>query len=85
MRTNVPLPVRPACEAMVRNYADRYGAAFGLTARDVLGRRRTADHVRARNAVMRRLWEDGFSSPEIGALLDRDHTTVLFALGRLNR
>ncbi len=81
----IPEYLVPYCDAMVRTYAREAAAGLGVSASEVLGRQRFKNMVIARKAVMRRLWEDGFSTPEIGFMLDRDHTTVLHGLGRLSR
>lgn len=79
----IPEYLAQACDAMVRNYAREAGSPLGVSVNEVLGRQRFKNMVAARKEVMRRLWEDGFSTPEIGFMLDRDHTTVLHGLGRL--
>ena len=81
----IPAYLEQACSTMVRNYAREAGAPLGVSVSEVLGRQRFKNMVIARKAVMRRLWEDGFSTPEIGFMLDRDHSTVLHGLGRLNK
>jgi chromosomal replication initiation ATPase DnaA len=81
----IPEYLEQLCCTMVRNYAREAGAPLGVSVNEVLGRRRFKNMVIARKAVMRRLWEDGFSTPEIGFMLDRDHSTVLSGLGRLNK
>ena len=52
---------------------------FPVTSADVLGRSRSRTVVRARQALYRRLRARGLSYPEVGKLVDRDHTTVLAA------
>lgn len=49
---------------------------------DVLGHSRLATHTKARHALMRALRAEpySFSYPEIGKLLDRDHTSVMYAI-----
>ncbi|HET9045113.1 MAG TPA: helix-turn-helix domain-containing protein [Burkholderiales bacterium] len=56
-----------------------------VTAADLLGRSRTKAVVAARHCLMRILRARGLSLPEIGYLLDRDHTTVLSALSEVRR
>ena len=52
-----------------------------VTLEDVLGPRRTASVSAARKAAMVALYVDyGKSMPEVGELLDRDHSTVFAAL-----
>lgn len=81
----IPEYLAPACDAMVRNYAKEAAEGLGVSVNEVLGRQRFKNMVIARKAVMKRLWDDGFSTPEIGFMLNRDHTTVLHGLGRLSR
>ncbi|MET0439185.1 MAG: helix-turn-helix domain-containing protein [Devosia sp.] len=66
--------------ARVRQYAREEAARFGCSASEILSPLRRWDVVAARRAVMRRLRDDGFSTPQIGKWLDRDHTTVLSGL-----
>lgn len=58
---------------------DERAKAHHVTRTDVLGRSRTKSVAAARQAVYRGLRERGLSYPEIGRLLDRDHTTVMHA------
>lgn len=81
----IPEYLVPACNDMVQSYAREAAAGPGVSVHEVLGRQRFKNMVIARKAVMSRLWEDGFSTPEIGFMLDRDHSTVLSGLGRLNK
>lgn len=55
----------------------------GMTYRDMLGKRRKQKHVDARNAVIIALRKGGFSFPEIGAVLNRDHSTIMHLLKHL--
>ena len=50
--------------------------------REVLGRGRTPMVVRARHDLFGALRKLGMSSREIGAMLDRDYTTILHACKR---
>lgn len=71
--TPLPAPVR----ALIARIADVYG----VTVADVLGESRTLTIARARHAVIAELRTNfGFSLPEIGRIVGRDHTTVLAAL-----
>ena len=58
---------------------DIIAQAHAVTRSDVLGRGRTKQVAAARHALMRALREQGMSYPEVGWLLDRDHTTVIAA------
>lgn len=64
-------------------YADLAAARHGCTRTDVLGRKRR--HYEARREVMCRLYATGWSSPQIGEAMGRDHTSILHGLGRLSR
>lgn len=68
-----------------RLYACIEGARFGLSPREVLGESRCVPNVAARWAVMRRLRADGFSVSAIGRMTNRDHSSVLYALGMLRK
>lgn len=59
---------------------DHIAEAHHVTRGDVLGRGRTKRVAAARHAVMRAMRDMGMSYPEIGGLLDRDHSTVMAAL-----
>lgn len=84
-RTRLPRAIRPAMAETVRQYAIKAGDEYLVSAREILSPCRRALVVHARNSVMRRLRDDGYSTPQIGELLDRDHSTVLHGLGRLNK
>lgn len=58
-------------------------ADAGCTLEQMLGPQR--EHVPARYQAMRRAYEAGYSTTQIGRALNRDHTTVLYAIGRLKR
>lgn len=51
----------------------------------VLGQSRARAEVHARREVMQRLHSDGLSYSEIGRLLNRDHSTVMFNLGKIEK
>lgn len=52
----------------------------GVPVWDILGRGRCSRMVAARQEVMRRCRLAGYSYPQIGKYLGRDHTTVLYAI-----
>lgn len=55
----------------------------GLTVDDLRSASRLAKHVRPRQLVMRRLHAElGLSLSEIGAMFNKDHTTVMYAVQR---
>jgi len=51
--------------------------AYGYTAAQVKGERRHSTLLKARKACALALREVGYSYPEIGALLGRDHSSVM--------
>lgn len=57
----------------------------GLQPSDILGRDRFGHFIEARRETMVRLREAGFSYPQIGSILDRDHSTVVFHVNQSNR
>lgn len=59
--------------------------AFGIRPIDITGVSRTRLNCMARWCVMARLSNKGWSTPRIGAVVNRHHTTVLNAMGRLSR
>lgn len=64
-------------------YADLAAARHGCTRADVLSKSRRC--YPARVELTERLYAAGWTSPTIARYLKRDHTTVLYALGRLSR
>src|SRR5262249_11689557 len=62
-------------------------AAHGVSVEDLRGPRRFPHIVCARHAAMRRVHQafQAKSFPEIGRVFARDHTTVMYALGRLRK
>ena len=52
---------------------------------DLLGHDRFGHFVAARREAMLRLREAGFSYPQIGAFLGRDHSTVVFHVNQAMR
>lgn len=62
-------------------------AEFGVGYRDVLSPDRHDHVVAARHAAIKALKEakPHLSTPQIGRLFSRDHTTVLWALGRTKK
>ncbi len=71
----------PQARAIIKEIAE----LRGLEPREILGRSRFQNVVRARVEVAKRLDERGYSSPQIGKILNRDHTTVLYYIGRGRR
>lgn len=59
--------------------------SWNVPAEQILGRKRDLRTCAARWAVMHALDDLGWSSVKIGQYLNRDHTTILHGLGRLNK
>jgi len=55
-------------------------ALFGLDATVITGPRRTPRAVEARQAVAYVARRDGWSLCEIGSVLHRDHTTIMYSI-----
>jgi hypothetical protein len=62
--------------------ADAVSTETGVPLRELLGRSHRASVSRARQVLFAALALEGLSTPEIGYLLARDHTTVLHGLRR---
>jgi len=61
-------------------------AYLGVSREALLGRSRVQHIARARQVAMFLLREEaGLSSPEVGRLLNRDHSTVLYGSGQITR
>jgi len=75
-----------AGENIVTPYAHsiikRVAGVHGVDPADITRPNRTQKVFRARVVVAKMLDRRGFSSPQIGAMLNHDHTTILFYLGR---
>lgn len=67
--------------ALVEDAAREAGVPVAV----ILGHRRQAVIVRARQRAMKAAFEAGFSAPQIGRAFNRDHTTVLYAAGTLKK
>jgi chromosomal replication initiation ATPase DnaA len=61
----------------------RVAALYGLKYLDLIGPSRRQWLVRARKAAAVALDADGVPAAEIARFLSRDHTTVLYYLGRV--
>lgn len=73
-------PVRTGVRA--RDVAAGLAAAHGLTFADLTARDNSQRVSAVRQAAMLALWRHGFRLTEIGRVLSRDHTTVLFGIDR---
>jgi chromosomal replication initiation ATPase DnaA len=73
--------IREAEETIIREVLD---ANPGVTLADLVGPSRLQRIVDVRQLVMFRLSrEAGLSTPQIGKLLNRDHSTVVYAIHKL--
>jgi len=77
----------PTPRATIKRIIAEEAARAGVDPGDITGRRRTRKILGARHAAMRRVHETypHKSSTELARLFNRDHTTVLYVLGRLAR
>lgn len=65
-----------------RQILERIARLHDVSVSDILGRSRRPHHCAARWAVMSELRARRWSTSEIGALLRRDHATVMHGLRR---
>jgi len=73
-------PLRPTMRSITADVAKRHG----LTVEDLRGPERRQAAVRARHEAMAIIRAQGrFSLPQIGKFFNRDHTTVIHALRRV--
>ncbi len=77
MSDDLPIYKLPARELM-----KQIGAKHGVSLDDILSARRQTDIAAARFEISARLYERGLSYPQIGRLINRDHTTVIHAVRR---
>ena len=71
----------PQARAIIREIA----ATCAVTPGNIFTRCRTRAAVHARIAIAKRLRERGYSTPQIGRMLNRDHTTIVYYLGGAKR
>jgi chromosomal replication initiation ATPase DnaA len=57
-------------------------ADYGYTLDDILGPRRTKHLVSVRLECIKTFRDRGLSTPQIGRILNRDHTTICHALNK---
>lgn len=71
----------------VRQIIDSVAAKHGLTYNDIVGRSRRFDIAAARKEAMKMAnsLRPDLSMPQLGIQFKRDHTSILYALGRLSR
>lgn len=68
-----------------RSIIKRVAGMHGVDPADITRPNRTKKVFRARVVVAKLLDRRGYSSPRIGEMLNHDHTTILFYIGRLAR
>jgi chromosomal replication initiation ATPase DnaA len=61
----------------VKSYAEEISFWHDVPVEQVLSKSRFRKLAYARGDIMRRLRADGFSTPQIGAWLGKDHSTVI--------
>ena len=73
---------KPARKSRVIELLYIVAGEHGVSTEDILGQRRHKRIIAARHEVIRRAYlETGLSTTQIGRLLNRDHTTVLYVCG----
>lgn len=70
---------------LVSDHIREVARNFGLTPAEITAPGRATRPYLARQAVIARLHARGLSSVQIGRAVNRHHTTVLFALGRIKK
>jgi hypothetical protein len=70
---------------MLRALVEYAAQEAGCTLAEMLGPSRRRPVVGCRQAAMRAGLDAGFSSTQVGLAFNRDHTTVLYAAGRIKR
>jgi Bacterial dnaA protein helix-turn-helix/Myb-like DNA-binding domain len=85
--SSAPPLVKPSRYDLARRIIREVARQHRVTVDDILGPRRDKHYIAARHEAMRRVWTEvrGLSSPLIGRLFKRDHTTVLNACKDLPR
>lgn len=80
----LPVPSVRSPRQVMMDIAASVATAHGLSVADVLGRCRTAKVAHARQELYYRLRQSlpRLSLPQIGRLLDRDHTTILYGIAK---
>ena len=73
-------PVLPWVEAAVDAIIMQAATLYRVTPEEILSQRRNMVVAYARQWVMYEAHEEGISTPQIGAALKRDHTTVLHGI-----
>ena len=78
---NVERVMTPQARAIIREVA----ATCAVTPGNIFTRCRTRAAVHARIEIAKRLRDRGYSTPQIGRVLNRDHTTIVYYLGTAKR
>lgn len=78
----------PGCggsaEMVARDIAERIAKRYGYDLWELQSPSRARDRVTVRRMISCVLRRDGFSLPVIATALNRDHTTILFGLQRVD-
>jgi chromosomal replication initiation ATPase DnaA len=61
---------------------DEVAQLHGYTVEDILGKSRLKKLVAIRQLCVFRLRDEGYSTTEIGRIMDRDHSTICHALNK---
>jgi len=61
---------------------DEVAQLHGYTVEDVIGKSRFKKLVAVRQLCVFRLREEGYSTTEIGRIMNRDHSTIVHALNK---
>lgn len=68
----------PLNRADAMAYMEREAGKYGYTAKDVIGRGQAKNLMRVRKLIGSGLVEMGWSLWEVGEMLNREHTTILY-------
>ncbi|KKN77911.1 hypothetical protein LCGC14_0354760 [marine sediment metagenome] len=76
----------PQYISQIRRIQDETCYKYGFTRLELLSRRRYTTLVRCRHEAIRRCFlETCASFPELGRAFNRDHTSIMYAVGNLMR
>lgn len=64
---------------------DHIASEYGYDRHDIIGKRRFKVLVEIRCECIKFFREQGYSTPEIGRIMRRDHSTVLHALKKMEK
>lgn len=68
-----------------RQIINEVAETYGVSPEMIVSERRSLNLVAARKDIAEMLDARGYTSPQIGRALNRDHTTVIYYLGRAKR